>query len=232
MPRFYPILTLLVLSLNAAWAVPTEVADPCATETEWRKALCAFAETNLKHTAWGYEHSKRDYLLASDLARDERIDIDDDVLFAAAMLHDVGGFAPYAIEKVDHALRSTQVSDELLKPTGFPMSKSEAVKKAILTHSYYATDKPETAEARVLHDADTLDFLGHIGAVRIFSIVGKEDGFPTMASAFALLEKFRGSLANKVYGGTATQRRARERTAELGTLLATLKTQSYGLNAL
>ncbi len=50
------------------------------------------------------------------------------MLFAAAFLHDIGGFAPYEDPNVDHGLRSAQVAEPLLKSWGFPMAKFPQVK--------------------------------------------------------------------------------------------------------
>ncbi|MEZ4750471.1 MAG: hypothetical protein R3B54_07530 [Bdellovibrionota bacterium] len=67
-------------------------ADPCVVAKEWRLEVCRFAEANLKHSAWGFEHGKQDYLLAKDLAAADGHAIDDDTLFAASLLHDMGLF--------------------------------------------------------------------------------------------------------------------------------------------
>jgi uncharacterized protein len=219
-------------SLTVYGGGPARTSDPCSGVSGWRGSLCTFTKNNLKHSAWGFAHSKRDYLVASELARNEGLTVDDDVLFAAGMLHDMGGFAPYAIAGVDHALRSTQIVDSVLKPAGFPMEKAEAVKKAILTHSYYCPDRPETPEALVFHDADTLDFMGDIGVMRIFSIVGDESGFPNVLSAFKFLKEFEASLFDKIDGGAYTKGEAKKRMFELSEFLKTLHAESYDLKNL
>jgi len=43
----------------------------------------------------GMEHSERDYCLAEGFAHDDGLEVHADVLFAAAMLHDMAAFAPY-----------------------------------------------------------------------------------------------------------------------------------------
>lgn len=219
---------LLALSFSQV----TYAADPCEAAKGWREAVCSFAKTNLQHSAWGFEHGKRDYLLASKLAQEDKRSVDDDVLFAAAMLHDMGAFAPYEIEGVDHAVRSAQVLETVLVPAGFEKSKLENVKKAVLTHSYYATEPPQTNEAIVLHDADTLDFLGHIGAARIFSVVGREKSFPDLLSAFKLLKHFEATLSSKIVGGEFSQELATTRTMQLTMTLKALEGASFGLRNL
>ena len=73
-----------------------------ATEN-WRVAAESFSRDNFKHPAWGYGHSKRVYALAKTLARADKADVDDDVLFAAAMMHDIAAFPNWASADKDHA---------------------------------------------------------------------------------------------------------------------------------
>lgn len=205
-------------------------SHPCESTTGWRESVCAFAKKNLVHTAWGYEHGMRDYQLALEIATQEKINVDDDVLFAAGLLHDMGGFAPYEKAGVDHALRSTEVVGPVLEGAGFPMAKLEYVKKAILTHSYYETKKPETREAILLHDADTLDFMGSIGVARLLSLVGKEKGFETPTASFKILRQFQKTLSAKLYGGEYTKEMGKNRVAEMGSFLDAIDKQTYGVN--
>ena len=71
------------------------VTNPCEKVAGWREALCTFSKTHLVHFAWGYEHGIRDYLLSMKLAQEDGLKVDEEVLFAAGLLHDMGGFPPY-----------------------------------------------------------------------------------------------------------------------------------------
>jgi uncharacterized protein len=219
----------LILFYFIPLATADEVSDPCKDASNWRQSVCNFAKKNLKHAAWGYEHGVRDYQLAISIAKKEKIAIDDDVLFAAGLLHDMGGFPPYEKDGVDHALRSTEVVGPVLEDAGFPMSKLELVKKAILTHSYYETKVPETPEATLLHDADTLDFMGAISVARLLSIVGKEKVTETPQAAFKVLRKFQKDLREKLYGGEFTKQLGKERAQEMGSFLDTIEKETFGL---
>lgn len=201
--------------------------NPCEGAQGWRQQVCEFAKKNLVHFAWGYEHGIRDYQLAMQISEAEKIKVDEEVLFAAGMLHDMGGFAPYEQQGVDHALRSTQVVAEVLGPAGFPMEKIEEVKKAILTHSYYEKAKPQTPEAVLLHDADTLDFMGTIGIARLLTVSGGD--FPDPKSAVSLLTKFSKDLRGKILGGEFSQKLADARAAEMAVFLGNLEVQTFGL---
>jgi hypothetical protein len=202
--------------------------NPCANQEGWRAAVCGFAEGHLVHPAWGYEHGLRDYTLATMLARAEDVAVDDDVVFAAAMLHDMGGFAPYEVQGVDHALRSTQVVDQVLNPAGFPVEKVEAVKAAILHHSYYDHVMPESNEGVVLHDADGLDFVGGVAVMRILGIVGREDGTPDIGSALTLLRALKDQVPATMYGGVYTKDLLAHRVSEVEAFLTQIQQEAFG----
>ena len=121
----------------AAPAGCTNAPAPTIEHTgDWRAAVHRFVETNLKHPAWGLSHSVRDYELAKELAAADQVTLDDDVLYAAAYLHDVAAFAPFRKPVVDHQDEAARIVESLLDGTGFPMSKIEAVRGAIRTHMF------------------------------------------------------------------------------------------------
>lgn len=103
---------------------------------DWHAAVRDFARQHFKHPAWGYSHSLRDYALARELAAADHVTLDDDVLFAAAYLHDMAAFAPWANDKLDHSDVAADLVDSILKGTGFPMGKIDAVRGAIRTGCY------------------------------------------------------------------------------------------------
>lgn len=147
------------------------VATPATAQTEaaWRGKVRDFAQAALRHPAWGYSHSVRDYQLARSMAATDHVMIDDDVLFAAAMLHDIAAFPAYAQKGVDHADRAVDLVGEILKDTGFPMTKLPAVQAAIGTHMFFRD--PVGPESIYLHDADALDWLGAVGIARLTATV-------------------------------------------------------------
>lgn len=139
------------------------------TEAAWRGKIRDFAQIALKHPAWGYSHSVRDYEMARNLASADHVQVDDDVLFAAAMLHDIGAFPAYAKKDIDHADRAVEMVGGILKGSGFPMEKLPAVQAAIRTHMFFRD--PSGPEAIYLHDADALDWLGAVGIARLTATV-------------------------------------------------------------
>ncbi len=84
-PRLVCLLSSLILcSVPASPAADEPQRPAIAARADWRAAVRQFAEANLQHPAWGASHSLRDYELAKELAAEDRVTLDDDVLFAAA----------------------------------------------------------------------------------------------------------------------------------------------------
>jgi len=163
---------------------PKVTAAGIALSSPWRAAIYAHAREKLLHPAWGWRHSERDFLLARQIAREEGLTVDEDVLFAAAFLHDSGAIPPFAKDGIDHGVRSAELAEPLLRKAGFPMAKYPAVKAAILGHMF-DKEAGSGAEAIALHDADALDFLGATGIARRLSVTGTA---PDMDAVVARLE--------------------------------------------
>ena len=154
----------------------------------WKQKLLDFTK-EFEHPAWGFSHFNRIHELALEIASAQQVDIDVDVLYAAAYLHDIGAFKPYSQEGKDHADVAIENCDEILKSIDFPNEKIASVKDAIKSHMFHV--KPEeNMESKIFHDADTLDFMGAIGITRILSIVGLDDWTPDLKSAIKLIERF------------------------------------------
>jgi uncharacterized protein len=227
---------IAVCSAGAAIAAAApETAAPAAQATtpaptqDWRVTVREFAAQHFKNPAWGYSHCLRDYELARELAAADHITLDDDVLFAASYLHDMAAFAPWEDVKTDHSDVGARVVDTVLKGTGFPMEKIEAVRDAIRTHMYYRD--PVAPEALYLHDADALDWLGAIGAARIMALVDPHGGSPDLPKAVAMLTDNLNKVPARVLS-PAGRARVPERKAELEKFLADLKRESDDLHTL
>jgi HD superfamily phosphodiesterase len=172
----------------------------------WRELVRQFAAQHFKNPAWGYSHSVRDYQLAKELAEADHATFDDDVLFAAAYLHDIAAFAPWDREKegIDHADEGARVVDTILKGTGFPSAKMDAVRNAIRTHMFDRT--PVGPEALYLHDADALDWLGAIGVARVIALVDPNGGEPDGPKAVKMLEDNLAQVPSRVLSPAGRKR--------------------------
>ena len=224
MKLFGLLLAACGLCISIAAASASAPAAP-----DWRATVCEFAATHFKHPAWGYSHNVRDYALARELAAADQVSLDDDVLFAAAYLHDIAAFAPWEDPKVDHSDVGARVIDSVLKGTGFPMKKIEAVRGAIRTHMYYR--EPLSPEALYLHDADALDWLGAIGVARIFALVDPHGGNPNGPKALALLSDNFNKVPEHVLS-PAGRARVAQRKAEVEKFLVDLRRETDDLHAL
>ena len=217
----------MVLSVSAI-AAPPPAPQP-GKASDWRATVRDFAKAHFKNPAWGYSHCERDYALARELAAADHVTVDDDVLFAAAYLHDLAAFPPWANDKLDHSDVAADRADAILKGTGFPMAKIDVVRGAIRAHMYYRD--PSGPEALYLHDADALDWLGAIGAARIFALVDPNGGEPDGPKAAKMLEDNLSKVPSRVLS-PAGRARVPERTVELERFLKDLRRESDDLRTL
>jgi len=191
----------------------------------WREVVRQFAAQHFKNPAWGYSHSVRDYQLAKDLAEADHATFDDDMLFAAAYLHDMAAFAPWDREKegIDHADEGARVVDTILTGTGFPSAKMDAVRNAIRTHMFDRT--PVGPEALYLHDADALDWLGAIGVARVIALVDPNGGEPDGPKAVKMLEDNLAQVPSRVLS-PAGRKRMPQLQQELAEFLKDLRRET------
>jgi hypothetical protein len=210
-------------------APPVPVAPVAPAATDWRASVRALAAKHFKNPAWGYSHCLRDYALARELAAADHVTLDDDVLFAAAYLHDMAAFKPWEKPKLDHSDVAAGIVGSVLQGTGFPMAKIEAVRGAIRTHMYYR--EPVGPEALYLHDADALDWLGAIGVARVTALVDPEGGDPDGPKAVKMLEDNLRSVPARVFS-PAGKAMVPARKAELEAYLKDLRRESQDLQTL
>src|SRR5262245_44387913 len=138
-----------------------------------------------------FSHQERLYALARTLG--EGSAFDDDVLFAAAWLHDLGVFIGHrpkdlgALATWDHVSYVSDKAPKLLAGLGFPVEKIPAVIEAIRTHM--PNGEPTSQEGVLLRDADILEQLGAVGILRSVSKVGRDTRFLYFGDALNLLRR-------------------------------------------
>ena len=198
---------------------------PLADEVE---ALVARVGT---HPVWGHAHCLRVLALAEELAKAERISYDREILRIAALLHDVGLYKAYAFrEAPDHARRSADVAERVLKDGDFPPQATKAVIEAILAHPPGAPHAG-SAEATLLKDAVALDYLGAIGLSRILAMVGTEDDVADISAALWHAESLRRRIPGLLVF-ESSKGIARERSIEMDDFLRNLKDATKSLKLL
>jgi uncharacterized protein len=176
-----------------------------------------------------YGHQPRLYALTRQIAWD--LKYDDDVVFAAAWLHDLGVFIghrpedPVELAKWDHVGYACEQAPRILEEAQFPAEKIPAVLAAIREHQ--PQDNPTSIEATILRDADILEQLGAIGALRTIAKVGRDTRYRTFTDAINTLKKNMQTLPEKIRLEN-TQRLAEPKIAALKELLQAVESESAG----
>lgn len=141
----------------------------------------------------GFDHYQRIYKHAREIIEGE---YDDDVLHAAAFLHDLVIDDPHEQKSVEKAIN-------FLKESGWSQEKLDAVKHCILEH--VPNGKPETKEAIAIHDSDMLDFLGATGITRLSIWAREWNEATTIKEVLELIKKFRELAINNLVSEKAKE---------------------------
>jgi uncharacterized protein len=174
-------------------------------------------------------HQPRLYQLAKRLADGQLYD--DDVLHAAAWLHDLGVFVghrpedPAALAGWDNVEYACGQAPPILRQFGFPEAKIPAVVDAIRTH--LPSGRPTSFEATLLREADLLEQLGAIAILRTVSKVGRDTRFVRHADAVRVLRQNVEQLPPQLQLASA-RRLAGPRVEILKAFLAAVETESDG----
>ena len=124
-----------------------------------------FKERSGCHDIW---HLIRTANLCKNIGKKEKADLD--ILWAAALLHDVSSKS-----YTSHVKDSMDIAQKILKKINFPKKKIPKVLHCIETHEDYHWTKRKrklSREAKILQDADRLDAVGAIGIDRCFTFCG------------------------------------------------------------
>jgi uncharacterized protein len=188
-------------------------------QPDYRAAIAEYIRVQAKPPD-KFSHQPRLYQLARQLAEGQPFD--DDVLFAAVWLHDLGVFIGHrpedlaalaAWDNVAYAMRETP---QVLRQFGFPETKIPAVIEVIRNHLPSA--KPTSFESVLMRDADILEQLGAIGILRTASKVGRDTRFVRFGDALRLLRRNAEQLPGQLQLPSA-QRLAKERVRVLRAFL-------------
>ncbi|HEY4417415.1 MAG TPA: HD domain-containing protein [Verrucomicrobiae bacterium] len=192
---------------------------------DFRTALIAYIREQAKPVD-KFSHQPRLYELARQIGAGENYD--DDVVFAAAWIHDLGVFIghrpeePEALAKWDFLGYVMRQTPEVLARLGFPVDKIPAVVEAIRTHQ--PKDSPTTIEGIILRDADILEQLGAVTILRTTCKVGRDTRFKTFPDVLRVLEKNAEVLPGQLKLATS-QKLAESRLQALKQFLAAAKAE-------
>jgi uncharacterized protein len=138
-----------------------------------------------------FSHQVRLYALTKEVGAGQTYD--DDVVFAAAWLHDLGVFIGHrpedlaALAKWDMIAYAVERVPALLRQFNFPADKIPAVIEVIRTHQ--PQFQPATIEGIIVRDADILEQLGAVGILRTVSKIGRDTRFQIFPDALRVLQK-------------------------------------------
>jgi len=196
---------------------------------DWRRSVIEYIRTQALPVD-KYGHQPRLYALAAKLG--EGVEHDDDILFAAAWMHDLGVFighrpdSPEELARWDHVPYTIACTRELLPAWGFPAEKVEGVAEAIRTHQ--PKDQPVTIEATLLRDADILEQLGAVGLLRAVAKIGRDLRYPTFTSVMPILRSAADTLPQKLHCPSA-RNLAQPRVEVLRRVIAALEQEAADL---
>lgn len=197
-------------------------------QSGYRQAIADYIRANANPPD-KFSHQPRLYQLACRLAESQPFD--DDVLYAAAWMHDLGVFIghrpedPAALATWDHLAYALREVPYLLRQFGFPAGKIPAVTEVIRTHLPSAT--PTSFEGRLMRDADILEQLGAIGILRTVCKVGRDTRFVGFGDALRILRRNAEELPAQLHLRSA-RGLAESRLAILRTFLEAAEAEAEG----
>lgn len=128
------------------------------------KRVEKFARENLDEL--NYEHSKRVRKFALKLAKKENANIE--IVEIASWLHDI---AKPKYSGMDHHIKGVEIAKEFFQKSGADQKLAEAVLHCIEAHMMKCdvpdAPQPNTIEAKVLLDADMINFISPFGIAKI-----------------------------------------------------------------
>lgn len=156
----------------------------------FRDALVAYIREQAKPVD-KFSHQPRLYALTREVGAGQSYD--DDVVFAAVWLHDLGVFVghrpeePEALAKWDCVSYAMKQTPGILKGLNFPAEKIPAVVEAIRTHQ--PQENPTTIEGVIVRDADILEQLGAVTVLRTVCKIGRDTRFQIFPDALRVLRR-------------------------------------------
>jgi uncharacterized protein len=171
------------------------------TPPDWRASVVEYIGREAQPRD-KFGHQPRLYALACEIGQGEGVAYDDDIVFAAAWMHDLGVFLghrpndPDKLARWDHVPYTIARTRELLAGWAFPAEKIDGVAAAISTHQPH--QEPVEIEGVLLRDADILEQLGAIGVLRAFAKVGRDTRYESFSSVSTMLRQALNDLPSQL----------------------------------
>jgi uncharacterized protein len=143
----------------------------------WEREFAAYlrSASDWKDGSHDLGHFQRVWRTARYINREEGEPADELILLAAAYFHDLVSLPKNDPDRASSSRLSAERTVQLLQERwpDFPRQKTEGVRHAIHAHSFSARVAAETAEAKILQDADRMEALGAIGLARVWYTAGQ-----------------------------------------------------------
>ncbi len=197
------------------------------TEPSYRQQIRQYIEREARPRD-KFGHQPRLYALATEVGAGHIYD--DDIVFAAVWLHDLGVFTGHrpavraALAQWDHVPYTMERAQDILRAYSFPSDKIPAVVEAIRTHQ--PSFEPQTIEGTIVRDADILEQLGAIAVLRTVSKVGRDTRFSLFTEAVNSLLRNLKTLPDQIRLETA-RKLAQPKIEALRAFLEAVDTESY-----
>ncbi len=122
----------------------------CAQNTKWEQTR-VFCKHDMEHF---WQTARVAYILYLESKDDDlslpHLDNIKELLYAAALLHDIGRFKEYEYPTLDHAAESAVLARPLLLAAGFPAGEINLILEAIKNHR----EQGHAGLSRLLYQAD------------------------------------------------------------------------------
>ena len=157
--------------------------------SSFRDQLCDLVKREAQ-PSHKFGHQVRLYSLSRNIGKG--LDYDDDIVFAAIWLHDLGVFngnrpaEPSELATWDHVAYAVRRSHDLLPALGLSPETVERVVEAIREHQ--PQDTPASNEAIIVRDADILEQLGAVAVFRTAAKLGSDTRFASFEDVAQHLE--------------------------------------------
>ena len=138
-------------------------------------------------------HSVRSYRWAAAYAGQQGLEVDDELLYVAAVLHDLGLVAPFDSHRADFEHAGGHVAWVFAAGAGWPVPRRRRVAEVIVAHMADTVDPAVDPEGHALE------------AATAFDISGRDIGIPAELRAEVLAAHPRAGLAAEFAGCFADQ---------------------------
>lgn len=145
-------------------------------EQQWEKLFIDYLsspEQDQSDASHDLGHFRRVYHTAQCIVASECVAVDSMVILAAAYFHDIVSLPKNHPDNKMSSRYAALKAKEILQQISFPEEKIDLVCHAIEAHSFSAQLPPQTIEAKIIQDADRMEALGALGAMRTFYVSGR-----------------------------------------------------------